>query len=87
MSVSHTYYGQRVTIIQGRIERLRSHVERAWNMVRYLEASAQTAQEAATQPRAQQARIVAASMMADRLEEHVKRLHIARNALLAEIDE
>jgi hypothetical protein len=82
MSVSHTYYGQRVTIIQGRIERLRSHVERAWNMVRYLEA-----QEAATQPRAQQARIVAASMMADRLEEHVKRLHIARNALLAEIDE
>jgi hypothetical protein len=87
MSVSHTYYERRVTIIQGRIERLQSHVERAWNTVRHLEASAEDAQEAATQPRARQARIVAASMMADRLEEHVKRLHVARRVLLAEINQ
>lgn len=84
MTVSRTYYAQRAAIISARIERLRTHVEQAWLRVQDQETQPPPVQTLLATPRAHEAQLAAASLMADRLEEHARRLHVALEALRAE---
>lgn len=87
MTVSQNYYRYRLELVSGRIERLRDHIDRAWQTVNSLEISGNAAADPAPLPTLRAAQIAAASAIAGRLEEHARRLQIALEALEAELDD